>query len=79
MTTVGQSPENRHPRFKAANRRLTAMWGAVFAAMVPLHLAAGALDTRQSNLLLNWALPALLVLWAVQRSDAEAPAPAVAR
>jgi hypothetical protein len=66
------------PRFKAANRRMTALWGAVFAAMVPLHIAAGALDTQRANLLLNWLVPVMLVLWAVKRSDAETATPAVA-
>jgi hypothetical protein len=58
------------PAFKAGNRRLTAMWGAVFAAMVPLHVIAGSVDTQRSNLIFNWALPVLLVMWAVKRSDA---------
>src|SRR5262249_11278027 len=26
------------PHFKEANRRLTVMWGAVFAAMIPFHI-----------------------------------------
>jgi hypothetical protein len=55
--------------FKAGNRRLTAMWGAVFAAMVPLHVIAGSIDTQRSNLIFNWVLPVLLVLWAAKRSD----------
>jgi hypothetical protein len=64
------------PAFKAANRKLTAMWGAVFAAMVPLHIVAGSIDTQRSNLIFNWVLPALLVMWALKRSTAEADAPA---
>jgi hypothetical protein len=66
------------PAFMAVNRRLTAMWGAVFAAMVPLHIVAGSLDTQRANLIFNWALPALLVLWAIKRSDPETATPAVA-
>jgi hypothetical protein len=58
------------PRFKAVNRELTTMWACVFAAMVPLHLVAGALDTQRSNLLCNWVLPVLLVMWAVKRTGA---------
>lgn len=58
------------PEFKAGNRQLTAMWGAVFTAMVPLHIIAGSIDTQRSNLIFNWVLPVLLVLWAVKRSDA---------
>jgi hypothetical protein len=57
------------PRFKAVNRRLTAMWAGVFAAMVPLHVIAGTVDTQRSNLIFNWVLPVLLVLWALKRTD----------
>ena len=64
------------PRFKAVNRRLTTMWACVFAAMVPLHVIAGALDTQRANLIFNWALPIALVLWAVKRTDAAGDAPA---
>jgi hypothetical protein len=66
------------PKFKAANRQLTAMWGAVFAAMVPLHIIAGSIDTQRSNLIFNWVLPGLLVMWALKRSTADTPAPAPA-
>ena len=64
-------------QFKAANRALTMMWGAIFAAMAPCHIAAGSIDTTRSNLIFNWVLPVMLVLWAVKRSSAvttEAPA-----
>jgi hypothetical protein len=57
--------------FEEANRRLTAMWGAVFAALVPFHIIAGAVDTTRANLIFNWALPIALVVWAVKRSTAE--------
>ena len=40
------------PQFKQINRKLTAMWGLVFAAMVPAHVIAGALDTHRANLAL---------------------------
>jgi hypothetical protein len=67
------------PRFKAGNRALTAMWGGVFAAMVPCHIIAGSLDTTRSNLIFDWVLPVLLVLWAVKRSSAATPeAPVIA-
>jgi hypothetical protein len=56
------------PRFKAVNRRLTLMWGAVFAAMVPFHIAAGAIDTRPTNIALNWVVPILLVMWGVKQT-----------
>jgi hypothetical protein len=64
-------------QFKAANRALTAMWGGIFAAMVPCHIVAGSIDTTRSNLILNWVLPVMLVLWGIKRSSAltaEAPA-----
>jgi hypothetical protein len=57
-------------QFKAANRALTTMWGAIFAAMVPCHIAAGSIDTTRSNLIFNWVLPVMLVLWGVKRSGA---------
>ena len=63
------------PRFKAVNRRLTVLWGSVFAAMAPLHLIAGALDTPRTSLLCNWVIPVGLVLWAVERTGAVAGAP----
>ncbi|MDA0181617.1 hypothetical protein OJ997_15030 [Solirubrobacter phytolaccae] len=62
------------PRFKALNRSLTAMWGGVFAAMVPLHIIAGSIDTQRSNLIFNWALPVALVIWASKRTSAMADA-----
>ena len=57
-------------RFKAINRRLTTLWGLVFAAMVPFHILAGALDRRGTNILFNWVVPILLVLWAAKQSTA---------
>jgi hypothetical protein len=66
------------PRFKAANRELTTLWGGVFAAMVPCHIVAGSLDTTRDNLIFNWVLPVLLVLWAMKRSEAVADAPVAA-
>lgn len=56
------------PRFRKVNRQLTAMWGMVFAAMVPAHVIAGAIDTHRSNLIFNWAIPIVLILWAVKRT-----------
>jgi hypothetical protein len=57
------------PRFKSVNRRLTLMWGCVFATMVPFHIAAGAIDTRATNIALNWVIPIGLVVWAVQQTQ----------
>ncbi|MBV9002920.1 MAG: hypothetical protein JO304_27945 [Solirubrobacterales bacterium] len=56
------------PQFKRINRQLTAMWGLVFAAMVPAHVIAGALDTHRANLIFNWAIPIVLVMWAAKRT-----------
>jgi hypothetical protein len=57
------------PAFKSVNRRLTLMWGAVFAAMVPFHIAAGAIDTRPTNIVLNWVIPIGLVLWGIKQTS----------
>jgi NADH:ubiquinone oxidoreductase subunit 6 (subunit J) len=56
-------------QFKAINRRLSAMWGLIFAAMVPFHILAGALDRPGTNILLNWVVPIMLVLWGVKQSS----------
>jgi hypothetical protein len=57
------------PEFKQINRWLTTMWGLVFAAMVPAHVVAGALDTHRANLIFNWAIPIVLVVWGAKRSN----------
>ena len=56
------------PQFKHINRQLTTMWGLVFAAMVPAHVIAGALDTHRANLIFNWAIPIALVIWAAKQT-----------
>jgi hypothetical protein len=56
------------PQFKHINRQLTMMWGLVFAAMVPAHVIAGAIDTHRANLIFNWAIPIVLVIWAAKRT-----------
>jgi hypothetical protein len=56
------------PQFKHINRQLTTMWGLVFAAMVPAHVVAGAIDTHGANLIFNWAIPIALVIWAAKRT-----------
>jgi hypothetical protein len=38
--------------------------------MVPFHIVAGALDTRSTNIALNWVVPILLVLWGVKQTQA---------
>jgi hypothetical protein len=67
------------PKFVAANRQLTAMWGAIFLAMVPFHIIAAQINTTRGNLIFNWAIPLGLVLWGVKQSSAQkADAPAAA-
>ena len=44
--------------------------GGVFAAMVPFHIAAGAIDTRPTNIVLNWIVPIGLVLVGVKQTSA---------
>jgi hypothetical protein len=56
-------------RFKSVNRRLTLMWGTIFAAMVPFHIVAGAIDTRPTNIVLNWAIPIGLVVWGIKQTS----------
>lgn len=57
------------PRFKAVNRRLTLLWAGVFAAMVPFHIAAGAINTGPTNIVLNWIVPIGLVLVGVWQTS----------
>jgi hypothetical protein len=59
------------PRFKAVNRRLTAMWGAIFAVMTVSHVIAGALDTRLTNVIFNWVIPIFLIVKGAQASTGE--------
>ena len=56
------------PQFKQINRKLTTMWGLVFAAMIPAHVIAGGLDTHRANLIFNWAIPIALVIWAAKQT-----------
>ena len=72
------------PRFKAVNRRLTAMWGAIFAVMTVSHVVAGELDTKLTNVIFNWVIPITLIVKGAQAStgdhrdagDGQNPAPA---
>jgi hypothetical protein len=54
--------------FKRLNRRLTALWGWVFVIMIPAHLVAGTIDTHRANLIFNWVIPVVLIMWAVKRT-----------
>ena len=60
------------PQFKRINRQLTAMWGLVFTAMVPSHLIAGVIDTHRANMIFNWVIPIVLIVWAAKRTAAVA-------
>jgi hypothetical protein len=62
------------PRFKHINRQLTLMWAWVFAAMIPSHLIAGAIDTRRANTIFNWVVPVALIIWAAKRTAAASEA-----
>lgn len=57
------------PIFKRVNRELTLMWGLVFAAMVPFHIVAGAIDTQRGNTIFNWVIPVALIVWAAKRTE----------
>jgi hypothetical protein len=58
------------PRFKEINRKLTTLWACIFAAMVPFHVIAGALDTTRGNIIFNWAIPLALVVWGIKQTSA---------
>lgn len=60
----------RSPEFRRINRTLTLTWAAVFMAMVPSHVIAGALDTQRANTIFNWVVPVVLVVWAAKRTEA---------
>jgi hypothetical protein len=58
------------PEFKSLNRRLTALWGGVFAAMVPFHVAAGLINERPTNIVFNWVIPIGLVMLGLKQTQA---------
>ena len=71
------------PVFRAVNRRISLVWGAVVALMAVGHLIAGAVDpatspnsgSRPVDLLLNWIVPIGLILFAIaftKKASAEA-------
>jgi uncharacterized membrane protein len=57
-------------QFKEINRKLTALWGFVFIAMVPFHIVAGAVNTKPAIIICNWVIPIGLVLWGIKRTSA---------
>ena len=63
------------PEFRSINRRISAAWGGVVAAMAVSHAVAGTFETpdpgvrllhRPVDLVFNWIVPGLLV-WAAAR------------
>jgi hypothetical protein len=56
------------PRFKTVNRRLTVMWGGVFAVMTVSHVIAGVIDHKGTNIIFNWVIPIALVVWGSRQS-----------
>jgi hypothetical protein len=70
------------PKFKAVNRRLTAIWGGIFLVMTVSHVIAGAADKTGTNIVFNWVIPVALVLWGTKQStvpkDTASPAAGVA-
>jgi hypothetical protein len=61
------------PPFRSVNRKISVLWACVVAVMGVAHLVAGAIDppsnpapgTSPVDLILNWALPIALILFAV--------------
>jgi hypothetical protein len=61
------------PVFRSVNRRISAAWGAAVLVMAGGHLLAGGIDpasapksgARPIDLVFNWVIPVLLVLWAI--------------
>jgi hypothetical protein len=64
------------PVFRAKNKAISLLWAGVILVMAVCHLIAGALAAtagvagrHPGNILLNWAVPILLILWAVKRTE----------
>ena len=57
-------------QFKEINRKLSALWGFVFIAMVPFHVVAGAINTKPATIICNWVIPLGLVFWGIKRTSA---------
>lgn len=65
------------PVFRAKNKKISAMWAGVVFVMAICHTIAGALAATSTvdgnhpgNLLLNWVIPIMLIIWAVKRTRA---------
>jgi hypothetical protein len=65
------------PVFRAINRRISSLWGVVVLVMGAGHLLAGVVDpasdpvsgARPVDLLLNWALPIVLIMFAIKQTQ----------
>jgi hypothetical protein len=62
------------PVFRAVNRRISAVFGLVVLAMAASHIYSGYLEahhelSRRENLVLNWAIPIVLILLALKFVD----------
>ncbi|MEW1615939.1 MULTISPECIES: hypothetical protein [unclassified Streptomyces] len=61
------------PVFRGVNRRLSLLWAGIISVMALCHLIAGALQASGSgfwgNILLNWAVPVLLVVCGLKYTD----------
>lgn len=60
------------PVFRAKNKAISLVWAGAVAAMGVGHVLAGVLgaQTGPVNLVLNWALPVAMIIFAVNRSRA---------
>lgn len=64
------------PIFRAKNKAISMLWAGVISVMALCHLIAGALAATSAitgrhpgNILLNWVIPILLILWAIRRTE----------
>lgn len=63
------------PPFRAKNKSISLLWAGVILVMAGCHLLAGALAAaailpghRPGNFVLNWAIPVVLIFWAIRRT-----------
>lgn len=63
------------PEFRAKNKTISLLWAGVILVMAVCHLIAGALAAtavlpgrHPGNFVLNWAIPVLLIFWAIRRT-----------
>lgn len=63
------------PVFRAKNKAISLLWAGVILVMAVCHLIAGALAAtailpgrHPGNFVLNWAIPVVLILWAIRQT-----------